>query len=105
LTTFLRAASRGHRGLTLSTFHEKQVRWAVRTGLGPLLLYTTASDSAAERSPLWSLLRGANLTAQLLSGERFDATCEIPDACGGRAPSITLLKGISIAEQYYPAPI
>jgi hypothetical protein len=105
LRALLPAASQGHNGLTLSAFHENQIRWAVRTGLGPLLLYTTTVDAAIAQSPLWPLLHGANLTAQLLSAEQFDATCEILDACEGRAPAVALRKGISIAEQYYPTPI
>jgi hypothetical protein len=68
------------------------------------LLYTTTVDAAVAQSPLWPLLHGANLTARLLCGERFDATCDILAACEGRAPAVTLLKGISIAEQYYPTP-
>src|SRR5262247_4661410 len=104
LIALLQAASQGRNGLTVSAFHERQIRWAVRTGLGPLLLYTTTFDPAVTHSPLWPLLQGANLTAQLLSAERFDATCEILDACEGHAPAVTLLNGISIAEQYYPLP-
>jgi len=104
LIALLQAASQGRNGLTVSAFHERQIRWAVRTGLGPLLLYTTTFDPAVTHSPLWPLLQGANLTAQLLSAERFDATCEILDGCEGHAPAVTLLKGISIAEQYYPLP-
>lgn len=104
LITLLQAASQGRNDLTLSALHDSRVCWTVKTGLAPLLLYTTALDSTAAQSPLWPMLRGANLTAQVLSGEQFDAMCEILDACQGRLPSITLLKGISIAEQYYPAP-
>jgi hypothetical protein len=104
LIALLQAATQGRNDLTLSAFHVDRIRWAVRTGLGPLLLSTTTVDSAAEHSPLSPLLQGANLTAQVLSGEQFDAMCDILDACHGRGPSVTLLKGISIAEQYYPAP-
>jgi Uncharacterised nucleotidyltransferase len=104
LIALLQAASQGRNGLTLSAFHENQIRWALRTGLGPLLLYTTTSDAAVAHSPLWPLLHGATLTAQFLSDERFDAMCDILDTCEGRVPSVTLLKGISIAEQYYPTP-
>jgi hypothetical protein len=104
MIALLEAASQGRRDLKLSAFHEAPIRWAVRTGLGPLLLYTITADSTIATSPLWPLLWGANLTAQVLSGEQFDAMCEILDACAGHVPSITLLKGISIAEQHYPAP-
>jgi hypothetical protein len=40
----------------------------------------------------------------MLSAERAEAMCEILDVCHRHVSPITLLKGISIAEQYYPAP-
>ena len=104
MIALLAAACQGRRDWKSSALHAAQIRWAIRTGLGPLLLYTITVDSIITTSPLWPLLRGANLTAQVLSGEQFDAMCEILDACAGHVPSITLLKGISIAEQHYPAP-
>jgi hypothetical protein len=104
LIALLQAASQGRHDLTLAAFPEQQIRWAVRTGLGPLLRYTTTGDAAVAQSPLWPLLYGTHLTAQILSAERFEAMGDILDACEGRVPSVTLLKGISIAEQYYPTP-
>jgi hypothetical protein len=50
------------------------------------------------------MLKGADLTARMLCDERVDALGEILDACIGNTPPITLLKGISIADQYYPLP-
>jgi Uncharacterised nucleotidyltransferase len=105
LIALLQAASQGRHDLLLSAFPEQQIRWAVRTGLGPLLWYATTWDAAVAHSPLWPLLHGTHLTAQVLSDERFEAMGDILDACEGRVPSVTLLKGISIAEQYYPAPL
>jgi len=40
----------------------------------------------------------------MLTGERYDAMCEILDACSGRVPPLLLLKGISLCDQYYPEP-
>jgi hypothetical protein len=50
------------------------------------------------------LLRGADLTARMLTAEHCEALSEILDACRGHVDPVVLLKGISIAEQYYPAP-
>jgi hypothetical protein len=49
-------------------------------------------------------LKSTDLTAQILVGEQLDAMCEILDACDGLASTVTLLKGISIFDQYYPKP-
>ena len=54
-------------------------------------------------SHLWPLLQSADLTARVVSAEHFDALTEIVDCCSFAAPLI-LLKGISIADQYYPEP-
>ena len=35
----------------------------------------------------------------MLTGERYDAMCEILDVCAERAPSLLLVKGISIYDQ------
>jgi hypothetical protein len=40
----------------------------------------------------------------MLTCEQLDAMSEIIDVCEGRVPPLTLLKGISICEQYYPEP-
>jgi hypothetical protein len=104
MIALLQAASEGRRDMRLSDFDETQVQWAVVTGLGALLCYTTKFDAGAALSPLWPLLQTAYLTAQMLSGTQLDAMAEIIDACAGRTPPLTLLKGISICEQYYPQP-
>ena len=40
----------------------------------------------------------------MISAEMTDAMKEIIDACEGYVPPLTLLKGISICDQYYPKP-
>jgi len=104
LISLLRAASQCREDLPLATFDEEQIRWAIETGLGPLLFRTTKAHPQASTSPLWPLLQGANLTARMLTSEQLDAMDEIIDACEGRVPTLTLLKGISICDQYYPEP-
>ena len=104
LISLLRAASESRRDLPLAAFDEAQIRWAVETGLGPLLFQTTKDDPEAAKSPLWPLLKGADLTVRTLTGDQLDAMSEIIDACEGRVPPLTLLKGISICDQHYPEP-
>lgn len=100
----LDAAAKDRTDLVLADFSAEQVRWAVRAGLGPWLRRCTARDAAAPASPLWPLVHGADLTGRVIAAEQLDATAEILDACDGHAAPLTLLKGISVAEQYYPEP-
>jgi len=44
LIPLLQAASQGREDLKLAAFHKAQIRWAVETGLGPLLFQTTKAD-------------------------------------------------------------
>jgi hypothetical protein len=104
LLPLLQAAAQGRQDLLFATFTEAQVRWALASGLGPLLFRATQADPQAAASPLWPLLRGADLTARVLTAEQCEALSEILDVCQGRVHTVGLLKGISIAEQYYPAP-
>jgi hypothetical protein len=103
LISLLRAATVGN-GLPLETFDERAVRWVVDTGLAPLFVRATARHPEAATSPLWPLLKAADLTARVLTADQMDAMTEIIDACRDKAPPLVLLKGISIADQYYPAP-
>jgi len=104
LISLLRAASQRQGNLTLGIFDEAQIRWIIETGLGPLLFYTMKAGIGELSSQLRPLLQGADLTARMLTAEHLDAMCEIVDACEGRVPPLTLLKGISICRQYYPQP-
>ena len=104
LMGLLQAAAHGRAALPLVTFEAAQIRWALETGLGPLLWHTTQAAPETAASPLWPLVRGTDRAACLLTAEQFDAMGEILEACSGRMPPLTLLKGISISEQYYPVP-
>jgi hypothetical protein len=88
----------------LNDFDQFQVRWAVETSLGPLLLRSIRNDTKAVGSPLWALVKGADLTARVLNHDQIDAMTEIIDACQGQLPPLTLLKGIALCEQYYAEP-
>jgi hypothetical protein len=104
LIALLRAASEDRADLALADFGPDQIRWAIETGLGALLRRSTAKDPMAGTSPLWPVLQGADLTARITVGEQLDAVDEIIRGCASKAPPLTLLKGASICEQYYPEP-
>ena len=104
MLSLLRAAAEERDDLPLAAFNDTQVQWAVETGLGPLLFRSTKAHPQATSAPLWPLIRGADLTARMLTSERYDAMCEILDVCAERVPPLLLLKGMSICDQYYPEP-
>jgi hypothetical protein len=104
LVELLHAAAHGRADVPLTGMATAQMRWVIATGFGPLLWYTTHDATGAAASPLWPLVRGTEMAARLLSAEQFAAMAEILEACRDRVPPPTLLKGISIGEQYYPAP-
>jgi hypothetical protein len=49
-------------------------------------------------------LRAADLWARFRSAENLAAALEILDTCAGQVPPFTLLKGLSIGPERYPAP-
>ena len=71
--------------------------------MGPLLHRATRHHHAA-LPPAWrDLLLGADLTARVTSGCAIDTMLEVLDACDALQVCVTLLKGISVSEQFYPA--
>ncbi len=104
LISLLQAISQDRSDLRLASFGEAEIRWALANGLGALLVHATKTDSQAPASPSWPLLRGADLTARVLTMEHVDAMVEIIDGCESQMAPLALLKGISICGQHYPAP-
>lgn len=82
----------------------REVQWILDAGLGPMLhrACRERGDPIPER---WrDLLRSAELTARVRHGGIIDAACEVIDLCRERSVPVTLLKGISVSDQYYPEP-
>jgi hypothetical protein len=104
LIALLEAISHGRGDLSLDFVDAQTVAWAVQTGMGPLLFRAIKDNPEHSASSQWHALKAADLTARLLVGNQLEAMEEIIDACTGRVPPLTLLKGISIGEQYYPEP-
>ena len=82
---------------------ERQFRWAIDGGLGPLL-HRATRDCVDVVPPAWrEALLSADLTARVRHGNLADAMLEIIEACDCLQICVTLLKGISVSEQLYPA--
>jgi hypothetical protein len=74
----------------------------MEAGLAPLL-YRAAEETIDRAPPAWrDALKGADLTARVVYAHVCDSVNEILDACAEEGVRVTLLKGISTGEQYYP---
>jgi hypothetical protein len=75
-----------------------------KAGFAPLL-WRLSGDLGAPPPPAWrDTLRAADLVAQVVYGNVCEATTDLVDACRAGGALVTLLKGVSIGDQYYPAP-
>jgi len=82
---------------------DRQFRWTIDGGLGPLL-HRATRDCADVVPPPWrEALLSADLTARVRHGSLADTALEIIDVCDRLQIRVTLLKGISVGEQLYPA--
>ncbi len=83
---------------------ERQLQYAIDAGLGPLLFHASQETIGEAPAPWRDRLLGADLTARVRHGNQRDTMSELLDACEEGGVPVTLLKGISIADQHYPAP-
>jgi hypothetical protein len=102
LILLLEAISSGRTDLALDYFSPKEINWAIQSGLGPLMFRSIQDGNNDSASVAWRSLKASDLTVRVLTSTQFEAMAEIIDACSGRAPILTLLKGASIAEEFYP---
>ncbi len=84
--------------------HEREVRWVLDAGLGPMLYRATREHFDYVPSALRDVLLSSDLTAQVRHACVIDTANEVIDVSHNLSTPVTLLKGISISEQYYPAP-
>ncbi len=83
---------------------DRHVKWVVDAGLGPLLRHVAEADGA-ELPARWVVpLLSADLTARVRHGNFVAAASDVVDACLACGVVPTLLKGISVAGQWYPRP-
>jgi hypothetical protein len=79
-----------------------QLQHVIDAGLAPLL-FRAARESNVPIPPVWrETLQGADLSAQVRHGNLIDTANEIIDVCNEKGVTVTLLKGISISDQFYP---
>lgn len=86
----------------LNQASEREFKWAAEAGLGPLLLHAIGDQIADIPASRQGILLSSDLTARLLHALRIDAATEVIDVCASLGAPVTLLKGISISEHYYP---
>ena len=87
---------------SLDGVDDRQIRWALDAGLGPLL-YRATRDCVDMVPANWrNVLLSADLTARVKHGNFVDTANEVIDVCQEMQIRPTLLKGISISEQRYP---
>lgn len=83
---------------------ERQFRWLMRAGLGPLLHHATRAQPEAVPARWRDELLAAELTARVRHAALAQAALELIDACAALGVELTLLKGLSVSTQYWPAP-
>ena len=102
LLPLLQAIAAERREMPLRAFDAAQIHWIISSGLGPACFHVCKEGAENCLSPHWNSLKAADLTARVIAGDHADALTEIIDAGRGRIGQITLLKGISAADEYYP---
>jgi len=86
-----------------AAWDDRQLSHVLKAGLAPLL-WRWARSTAATLPASWSkALQAADLTAQVVYGNLRDAAIDVVDACRDAGVRVTLLKGTSIGDEYYPA--
>jgi hypothetical protein len=72
-------------------------------GLGPLLLHAARATGARVCDEWHAELAGADLSARFHHANLVDTACDVIDAGAATRVPVTLLKGISVSEELYPA--
>jgi hypothetical protein len=89
--------------VSLEAIDNRQFQWVLDAGLGPLLQLAMQHDVGAIPYRWRDALTSAELTARVRHAELVDTAIETIEACEAAGTRATLLKGISISDQYYPA--
>ena len=100
--TLLRSVSQGHPIPPLSDFAHAQIYWIIETGLAPLACFLSRADARRFESPLWRELESANLSVCFLNNLQLETLRELLKRSRELLPPITLLKGCSVASEFYP---
>ena len=92
LLALLRMVSKGQDSPPLSLLDDRQLRWTIDAGLGPLLWFVSREDLKNGESPSCRAVKAADLTARLISHIQLETLGEILGRCEGLFPPITLPK-------------
>ena len=94
------------RGLASATIaiNDRQLQHVVDAGLAPLLHYAARDELAMIPRHWHDVLKSAELTARFTHAALRDSAIRVVDTCRDAGVPVTLLKGISISDQHYPAP-
>jgi len=86
----------------LCDFTHADIDWIIRTGFAPLVCFLSRTDVRRFESPLWREIESANLSVRLLNEVQLETLRELLKRSQGLLPPITLLKGCSVASEFYP---
>ena len=83
-------------------FDQEEVSWILHSGLGPLLWHALEHHPGLVPADQADRVKAANLSAYMLSLETFDHLNEMLSRAANIGCQVTLLKGASVAQQWYP---
>ncbi|NML16622.1 nucleotidyltransferase family protein [Azohydromonas caseinilytica] len=83
---------------------DREFQWLMEGGLGALLAHATRDEPDVLPARWRDALRAAELTARVRQAPLLESAAELIDLCRRLGIEPTLLKGISVSEQLYPAP-
>jgi hypothetical protein len=86
----------------ISAATDREFRWALEAGLGPLLHHYCGQHFNSLVTPRREVLLGATLGARVLHSARLLVAGELLAHAGSLAIPLVLLKGMSTAMQLYP---
>jgi hypothetical protein len=103
LWPLLRAAVSGTTDLDVDALQPTVIEYALEQGLGPILAHAAVRGRTRD-NPYTNRIRAADLTARILTAEKYEAIEEVLAAAAADGCRVVLLKGASTAIRYYPAP-
>ena len=83
-------------------FDQEGLSWILDSGLGPLLWHALERHPGLVSPDRADRVKAANLSAYVLSSETFDRLDEMLSCAANIGCHVTLLKGASVAQQWYP---
>lgn len=100
----LAAAEAVAEGSEAAVQQDRQIRWLLDGGLGPLLHHATRAAPQAIPARWRHELLAAELTARVRRAALDVVGAELLDACAALGVELTLLKGVSVSVQFYAEP-